>query len=342
MPDATVSPYIIPFFISHAGCPHQCVFCNQRTISGTSTFVTPEQVSLEIRTVLERPRDAKRKVQVAFYGGSFTGIDLSRQRQLLGAVQPFLQSGEVDGIRLSTRPDCIDPERIELLLEHGVSLVELGVQSLAGDVLDASGRGHDEADVANAFSLLHQSGLQVGGQLMVGLPADTPKKSVESCRKILGYRPDCLRIYPTLVMGQTPLNDLYGAGDFTPWSLGKTVAVVARMHELCSGAKVPVIRMGLQSGESLAENMVAGPYHPAFGELVLSRLFFKQVRRAIFTARAGEQKTIELTISSRDHSLFMGMKKENMQRLRRGGWLSGVKLCLAPGQPRFQVVAKPV
>ena len=178
-------PYIIPFFISHAGCPHQCVFCNQHEISGASQSVTPAQIRQEVNTVLARPRNQNRRVQVAFYGGSFTGLAVAEQRQLLGAVQPFIRTGQVQEIRLSTRPDCLDPERVQLLLDYGVSMVELGVQSLDAKVLLASGRGHDEQQVVDAFSLLHRHGMSVGGQLMVGLPGDTPKKSIESCKKLI-------------------------------------------------------------------------------------------------------------------------------------------------------------
>ena len=333
----TTTPYIIPFFISHAGCPHQCVFCNQREISGVRKVVTPEQVSLEIQAVLARPRNKKRKVQVAFYGGSFTGLDPAEQKQLLGTVQPFLHSGQVQDIRLSTRPDCLDTTRVQLLLDYGVSMVELGVQSLDPEVLEASGRGHDAYCVAEAFSLLHRYGLQVGGQLMTGLPCDTPKKCINTCKELIGYQPDCVRIYPTVVMLHTRLHHLYQVGSFQPWSLDKTVVVVAQMKQLLDNARIPVIRMGLQSGESLRANLVAGPYHPAFGELVLSRLFFRKVRRTIFQARGASLKKLQLMISSRDRSLLMGVNKENFTRLQQEGWLLNVEICLSDEQMRFEV-----
>lgn len=337
MADSRATPYIIPFFITHAGCPHQCVFCNQRTISGAGQPVTSEQIHQEITQVLLRPRDAQRRVQVAFYGGSFTGLDVAQQRQLLEPVQPFLVSGAVQDIRLSTRPDCLDRKGVQLLLEYGVTMVELGVQSLDAEVLLASGRGHTEQDVVDAFNLLQDCGMRVGGQLMVGLPADTPQKSIQSCTKLIRLKPECVRIYPTLVMKDTGLAALYQAGAFQPWSLDKTVVVVARMKGLLDEAAIGVIRMGLQAGGSLHDNMMAGPYHPAFGELVLSRLFMKVVRRAIFAARGHGEQGVQLIISARDHSLLMGMKKENLHRLQRGGWLVNVEVCPAESQPRFQV-----
>ncbi len=340
MPDSRATPYIIPFFITHAGCPHQCVFCNQHKISGACHPVTPAQIRQDITAVLLRPRNGNRRVQVAFYGGSFTGLGVAEQRCLLEAVQPFLSAGVVQEIRLSTRPDCLDRQRVQLLLDYGVTMVELGVQSLDGEVLYASGRGHGEQDVVDAFGLLQEYGMQTGGQLMVGLPGDTPQKSIQTCRKLIGMRPDCVRIYPTLVMEQTPLYGLYQAGAYQPWSLDKTVVVVARMKRLLDEAHIQVIRMGLQAGKSLQDNMAAGPYHPAFGELVLSRLFFKAVRRAIFAAREDRDNPVQLIISTRDHSLFMGMQKENFQRLQRGGWLVNVDLCRSESQPRFQVAVK--
>lgn len=331
------APYILPFFIPHIGCPHQCVFCNQHGIAGVVQPVTPPQISQEIKELLRRPRDQNRVVQVAFYGGSFTGLDLSYQRRLLGAVAPFIQSGQVQGIRLSTRPDCLDAERVSLLLEYGVSLVEIGVQSLAGEVLQASGRGHCPEQVSRAFSLLQEYGLEVGGQLMVGLPCDTRRRSIDSCRRLIALKPDCVRIYPTLVMAHTPLAELYRAGEFKPWSLAKTVVVVARMKEMLDHESIPVIRMGLQAGESLHENIIAGPYHPAFGELVMSRLFFKKVRRVLSEAFLAGKNGVRLILSFRDQSLFMGIKKENYLRLQAGGWLQNVEVCFSETQPRFVI-----
>lgn len=337
MVEGVVTPYIIPFFISHAGCPHQCVFCNQHDISGTSRPVTPKQIQHEITEVLCRSRDRDRPVQVAFYGGSFTGLEVDEQKRLLAVVQPFLRSGEVEAIRLSTRPDCLDQERVQLLLDHGVSLVELGVQSLDATVLNASGRGHGAADVLHAFSLLKENGLQVGGQLMVGLPYDTSRRSIQTCQKLIDLRPDCVRIYPTVVMEKTALNRLYQARTFQPWSLARTVVVVAQMKAMFDAVHIPVIRMGLQAGDSLQDNMVAGPYHPAFGELVLSRLFYKKMRRLIFESLACADSKVRLICSSRDQSLFMGMKKENYKRLKGGGWLDNVEICFSDEQPRFEI-----
>ncbi|MBU0908941.1 MAG: radical SAM protein [Proteobacteria bacterium] len=332
------TPFIIPFFIAHQGCPHQCVFCNQHVITGSSQWLTAELVQEEIARCLGWPRDSRRQVQVAFYGGSFTGLERGRQEELLGAVGPFLQRGEVDLIRLSTRPDYIDQAKVRFLKERGVGMVELGIQSFDAEVLARCRRGHTAEQVVEAFAHLRQAGIGVGGQLMVGLPGETTAGVLAGARRLVSLRPDLVRIYPTLVLKASPLADLLAAGRYQPLPMNRAVALCARLKEIFAAAGIPVIRMGLQPSPSLEHDLVAGPYHPAFGELVLSRLYFKRMRKslAILQKERGCAK-IRLMLSAADRSLFQGQKRCSAGRLTALGLLDEVELVFLPGQPRLTI-----
>lgn len=335
-----MTPFVIPFFIAHQGCPHQCVFCNQHAISGQGrqAAVTAAQVGDEIAQKIAWPRHPDRPVQVAFYGGTFTGLPLGRREELLGAVAPFLARGQVHSIRVSTRPDLITPALVDHLKGRGVRLVELGVQSLDDEVLRQSGRGHDAAQVAAAFSLLRDGGLQVGGQLMVGLPGESRRTALQSAAKLAALRPDLVRLYPTLVMAGSPLAAIFARGAFQPWSLALCTAVCGLMKDIFDRHGIVVARMGLQSCPSLERDLVAGPYHPAFGELVLSRQYYKKVRAVLWAARlSGKQRPLTLRLAQRDRSLFVGMQRQNLARYERTGLLDQVEVVFLPHQPRFSV-----
>ncbi|MEW6521855.1 MAG: radical SAM protein [Thermodesulfobacteriota bacterium] len=332
------SPFIIPFFIAHQGCPHQCVFCNQHVITGSSQWLTAELVKEEIVRCLGWPRDRKRQVQVAFYGGSFTGLERGRQEELLGAVGPFIELGEVDLIRLSTRPDYIDQAKALFLKEHGVGLVELGIQSFDAGVLAQCRRGHTAQQVSEAFAHLRRAGIRVGGQLMVGLPGETTAGVLAGARRLVALKPDLVRIYPTLVLKASPLADLLAAGSYRPLSMNRAVALCTRLKEIFTAAGIPVVRLGLQPSASLEHDLVAGPYHPAFGELVLSRLYFKRVRKslAVLQKKRGCAK-IRLILAPADRSLFNGQQRCSAGRLTALGLLDEVEVVFLPGQPRLTI-----
>jgi len=304
---------IIPIFISHRGCPHQCLFCNQHAISGQKDD-GPQGDSVHdvIDTWLDRSPGEK-NVQVAFYGGSFTCLPMEEQRRLLGAVEPYLARGRVAGIRLSTRPDCVNLENSRFLAEMGVETVELGVQSLDDRVLMASRRGHGASDSRRAMETLRAAGLAVGVQLLPGLPEETTCSFLSGLREVIAFRPDLVRLYPALVVAQSPLADLYRHGSYRPLTLNRAIGLTRRAKELLDAAGIPVIRMGLQPSDALAGQVVAGPYHPAFGELVVSRQWFRRIRRALSACQAGEH--LNIYISDRDHSAVVGMKKMNSIRL---------------------------
>lgn len=324
-----LSPHIIPLFITHEGCPHHCVFCNQNAITGEETIpVTPADVVATIEQHLRSPRKrAASEIQVAFYGGSFTGLKRGRQSELLDAVKPFLASNRVHAVRISTRPDYISPDVAQFLKIRGVTIVELGVQSLDDRVLHKSGRGHSSKDVVRAFRSLREEGLMIGAQLMLGLPGDSTPTFLGTVKLLIALQPDFVRLHPALVLRDSTLASMYDSGIYSPLALEKAVSLCAKAKELFDEAAIPVVRMGLQATEGLAQSVVAGPFHPAFGEKVLSRIYFRRLRQLLINNR-GEMKT--LLLSKQDESIIRGPKNHNLQRLARKGLLNRTELLFQP------------
>ncbi len=308
---------VIPVFIPHRGCPHQCLFCNQEKISGTARGEPLPAVEETIEDWIERS-PGKGEVQVAFYGGSFTCLPMDDQQAMLAAVQPYIHRGQVDIIRLSTRPDCVNEEICVFLKKFRVGVVELGVQSLDDRVLAACRRGHDSGQVGRAIALLRESGFAVGAQLMVGLPGETRRSFLAGIDRVIALRPDFVRLYPVLVVKDSGLERLHLEGIYRPLSLHGAVALCARGYTKLAEAGIRVVRMGLQPSESLAASLIAGPFHPAFGELVQSRLWLKKIRARLALLAPGEHLAIR--ISHRDRSAVAGMKNQNIIRLEQLGY----------------------
>lgn len=308
---------ILPIFIPHAGCPHQCVFCNQRTISGQKTAAL-DGAKAQIARWLTWLRPGVRH-EAAFYGGSFTGLPLELQEQLLALTDELLKRGVIGGVRLSTRPDYIDEERLELLLKHKVQLVELGVQSLDDAVLQAAERGHDAEQVYRAHALLRQFGLKTGLQLMVGLPLQDERSVRQTAELAAALQPDVARIYPVLVVKDTPLADQYAAGSYTPLTLEEAVAQSAYVYAKLTAAGVKVIRIGLQPDEELCApgNIVAGPFHPSMGELVKSRVLRQQLTPQLQSLAEEGVRSVELRCPARLQSKLRGLKGCNLLYWRR-------------------------
>ncbi len=309
---------VIPIFIPHRGCPHDCLFCNQQKISGYDrSGIAPLAITDIIDEWLDRNKD-RSQVQAAFFGGSFTCLPEKEQVDLLSAVQPYIRTKAIDTIRLSTRPDCIDPAICRLLKDYNVGIVELGAQSLNDRVLQKSFRGHTAGHILTAFHLLKKSGMQVGLQLMPGLPGESTRSFLKGIDEVIALQPDFVRLYPALVVRESGLEKLYHADLYRPLSLGKAIALTARCYQKLKGAGINVVRMGLQPSESLEKSVVAGPYHPAFGELVQSRLWLKKIRAQLGLLRAGQKLLIH--VSHRDISSVTGMKKQNTRRLEELGF----------------------
>lgn len=309
---------VIPVFIPHRGCPHDCLFCNQQKISGTKR---DEDSFVDVAGTIEQwltHQGERKEVQVAFFGGSFTCMAKSEQVCLLEAVQPFIAKGRVHSIRCSTRPDCIDQKTIDFLHKYKVTTVELGVQSLDDSVLQKARRGHDAADCEKACSLLKKGGMEVGIQLMPGLPGDTTFSFMKTVQKTVAQRPAFVRIYPCIVVSDSGLFELYKQGGYRPLSLSKAIAIAGFCYPKFQEAGIKVIRMGLQASKSLAKSVVAGPYHPAFGELVQSRLWLKRTRKKLMDLGDGEK--LEIHLSHRDLSTAVGQQRRNIKRLEELGF----------------------
>ena len=302
---------IIPIFVPHAGCPHQCVFCNQDRIAGAGTPLTGEAV----RQKLEEGLRYTQAAEAAFYGGSFTAIPVNQQTELLAAVQPYLQAGSIRSVRLSTRPDAVDEETALRLKRFGVRTVELGSQSMSDAVLKASGRGHTAADTERAAGILKRAGLQVVLQMMTGLPGSSRETDRETARSLIALHPDGVRIYPTVVVRDTPLFRLFEAGKYVPQTVEEAAECCAALYRLFDAAGIPVLRMGLQPTEELDRGgAVAGPYHPAFGELVKSRILYENAAALLQNTEA---ETVTLLVRRDRVSAMVGQHRSNLCLLQR-------------------------
>lgn len=320
---------IVPFFISHRGCPHRCVFCDQQKVAGTDGRL-PSEAEILDRVAAYRRSAGSDAVQVAFYGGSFTGLPREDQERLLGPLQPLLASGEVSAVRLSTRPDSVDGRSARFLRGLGVGTVELGVQSLDDRVLEQAGRGHSAADVGKAVAALKGEGIRVGLQLMPGLPGDTTETSLATMSGALALVPGFLRIYPTVVLSGTRLAGLYADGGYRPLRLAQAVALCKVMLHRAMLAGVPVIRMGLQPGEELDRDgaVVAGPYHPAFRQLVESELCYDLLTRLAPSGSQGD--CVEVHCAPARVSDVVGQRRANLKRLLSE---QGVRVGAVRGDP---------
>lgn len=321
---------IVPFFISHRGCPHRCVFCDQEKISGAGGALPPAELILA--TVREYLRSSgSPSVEVAFFGGSFTSLPHDARERLLVPLQPLLASGEVSSIRVSTRPDSADAEVIGYLRRMGVQTVEIGIQSMDDGVLSLAGRGHDAAAVERAFACLKEQGMPVGAQLMPGLPGDTPEKSLDSMARVLELQPCFIRIYPALVIAGTELARLHASGKYQPLSLAQAVTLCKVMLHRALLAGIPVIRMGLQPTGELQKTgtILAGPWHPAFRQLVEAELFHDLVAGLLDgQVPAGRCATIACNPSR--VSDVVGQGRANIRRMLRE---KGIRIEAVRGDP---------
>ena len=304
---------IIPVFVPHLGCPHACVFCNQNRISGAEQPATAETVREAIKQAAALPPSGAKR-QLAFYGGSFTAIPAAEQSALLAAAKEALDRGEIGSIRLSTRPDAIDETILERLCSYGVETIELGAQSMDEEVLRLSGRGHTAADVERAARLVKQKGFRLILQMMTGLPGDSEEKSLETARRLIALEPDGVRIYPTVIVRDTALYELWRTGRYREHSVEDAVMLCAKLLPLFEQAGIPVIRLGLNPTEELSGGAaVAGAYHPAFGELVKSRILFEEA--LLLLTESGASGRVTLGVAPENLSQMVGQHRENVHRL---------------------------
>lgn len=315
---------IIPVFVPHLGCPNDCVFCNQRRISGHTEPATAQTVKTAIENAAALfPKGTKR--QLAFYGGSFTAIPTVEQVALFEAAKPYLDDGTISSIRLSTRPDAIDAETLERLKKYSVQTVELGAQSLCDNVLWLSNRGHTAKEVEEAARMVKQAGFELILQMMTGLPGDTDESCVETAKKIIALHPDGVRIYPTVIVRDTELYDMWKAGTYKEHTVSDAVRVCAKITKLFDEAGIPIIRMGLNPTEDLSGgDAVGGAYHPALGELVRSRMMLDKAVELLDGIEPDMR--VVLGVNKSDVSKMIGQHRCNAEALKTQFKLKSIKI----------------
>ncbi len=306
--------YIIPIFVPHEGCPHNCVFCNQDRITGVDEEVTAQTVRNTINDYLKTIENKSATIEVSFFGGTFTGVKEEKQKELLKVAKEFKDNKLINKIRLSTRPDYIDEYILTYLKEYGVDIIELGVQSLDEEVLRKAGRGHSVNDVLSASRLIKEYKFILGHQIMPGLPGDTLEKDIHTIKESIGMKPDICRIYPSLVIKDTPMEDMYLRKEYVPYSLEEAVHISKIMYDMYRKSNVNVIRIGLQPTESINEgkDIIAGPFHPAFRELVEGSL----ISDMILENMRDEENAVAY-INPKDISKLYANKKIYFDRLKK-------------------------
>lgn len=331
---------IIPFFIMNRGCPHRCLFCNERLTAGDHPErITEAAFGQTVRGYLDGARRKNGPVQIAFYGGTFTGMETIEQRRLLDLAAPFLRERAVDSIRVSTRPDEIKQAGLALLKTSGVTTVELGAQSLDDEVLLRSRRGHTAADTARALALLREGGFATGVHLMAGLPGDSRDRFAHTVEKVIALGPDTVRIHPTIVLKDTPLADAFREGRYLPLTLAEAVVQCAEALKQLTAAGIPVIRLGLQTTRELEEPgaVVAGPFHPAFRTLVESALL-REMAASLLSAAGAGGKTASFTVAPADFSNFPGERRGTIAALRERFGLCDIRVTADRALPRLTLI----
>ncbi len=317
-PAASSRPFIIPIFLPHAGCPHRCVFCNQVSITGIGQKpANADQLRSQIRQFLKYRSDRRQAAQISFFGGNFLGLKIREIQFYLSLAAEFIEQAAVDSIRFSTRPDTVDDQRLAVIADYPVATVELGVQSMDDRILALAKRGHSAADAVRAVERLKARNYSIGLQMMVGLPGDNASLALTTAVKIAGMQPDFVRIYPTLVVENSLLADWYKSGAYTPLGLEDAVTQVKKLYLFFKKNNIRVIRMGLQASEDLnAGSVLAGPYHPAFGHLVYSEIFFDAACAAIKSANPAGAN-VAVFVNPRRIAAMRGLKNSNIPLLKR-------------------------
>lgn len=337
--------YIIPIFVPHLGCPNDCIFCNQKSISGQKQQMTKEKAKQIIEDYLKYIKNNDAKVEIAFFGGSFTAIEEKKQVELLEVASKYVEEGKVESIRISTRPDCIDKNILKRLKKYHVKTIELGVQSASDDILKRANRGHDFEDVKRASKLIRLYGFTLGHQMMVGLPESTRIDEINTAKALVKLKPKIVRIYPVLVIKNTKLAKELEEGIYEPLTVVQAVEICKEIVKIFAKKKIDVIRIGLQSTDEICDpknensEVVAGPYHPALRQLVESALWYEAIVNKIKQLNV-KVKKVEVSVNPIDANSVIGHKKENVLKLKE---LYDVDLILKqnkkikPGRSKIEV-----
>lgn len=315
---------IIPIFIPHVGCPHDCVFCNQKKIAGALSAPTGEEVRKTIENALEYSGDMP---QVAFYGGSFTAIERPLMLEYLESAKAFIDKGKVSSVRLSTRPDCIDEKILDILREYRVETIELGCQSMVESVLSASGRGHTAEDVRKSARLIKKHGFQLILQMMTHLPLSDYKKDIETARELCALKPDGVRVYPTVVVRDTALEVLWRRGEYTAATPEEAAELGGEIIGIFEENNIPIIRFGLNPTDDLSDGeALAGAYHPALGEMAISSKYLLLCEKKL-KDRDTKGKNLLIGVNNKRISAMSGQKKINKRKLKEKYGFSDVTVC---------------
>ena len=323
-----MKPLIIPIFVVYKGCPNRCVYCNEKITAGDyPDRITEKQFRDTVDGYLNTASKDRDHIEIAFYGGNFTGIDIDYQTELLRFAEPYIKEGRVQSVRISTRPDYIDHSCTRLLLKYNVTTVEIGAQSMIDKVLDRSRRGHSSDDVKSAVNILKESGLKSGIHVMAGLPGDTKEGFMYTVAEIIKLNPDTVRIHPTIVLKDTPLAEAYMRGEYRPLSMDEAVFLCSYAFSRFRGAGISVIRLGLHNSEEMRKkgSIIAGPCHPAFGALVEGSIFLDMASRLLTLAKPLNE-AVTFSVSPRDVSRFRGLKNYNISTLKNRYGIANIVL----------------
>lgn len=311
----------IPIFIPELACPHQCVFCDQEKISGTHSIPQPK----DVKDIVERylaTMPENRTINIAFFGGSFTGLSIDLQEEYLKEAFGFVKNGKISGIRLSTRPDYINEEVLELLKNYGVTTIELGAQSTNREVLNESGRGHTFEDIRNASNLICNYGFELGLQMMIGLPGDNYDRSIQTANDIVSLGAGNTRIYPAIIVKGTALEKLYRKGEYIPLTLEQAVEWTKDIVHIFEENNVSIIRMGLHPSDELVigKSLIDGPFHASFKEIVMTHIWKEIIDTELQSADLSSSNKIKITVSNRQIHYAIGYRQTNREQLISRGY----------------------
>lgn len=336
---------IIPIFIPHLGCPHHCIYCDQKKITGIEYEISEEKIREIIDTYHSHifhhhPSISKDDIQIAFYGGNFTGLDLSLQEALLEILKKYVEKGMIGGVRISTRPDFLNQEQLSFLKKRHVRTIEIGVQSLDEEVLARSGRDYSPEDVFESIRRLHSNGFQVGVQIMLGLPGDTFEKAKTTVKKIIDLRPDFVRLYPTLVIKDTPLERLYAKGEYRPFSLDDVIKLCKTILLNLEMNRIPVIRLGLHPSVCSLDKFVDGPFHPSLKHIVKSEISFDLLSLAFEKYKDRDCSPVVFYVPEKNLSEFKGFKRKNILRIKERFHVDAIGFVEKKGVTQGSLIAR--
>lgn len=326
--------YVIPIFVPHLGCPNDCIFCNQKSISGKIKTPTEEELRQTIDMFLNNFKEEKSYKEIAFFGGSFTGIEVELQERFLKIANEYIKDKKVDAIRISTRPDYIDKDILKRLKKYNVKTIELGVQSANDYILKTAKRGHTFEDVKRASKMIRWYGFKLGHQMMIGLPDSTKKDEINTAKALIKLKPKMMRIYPVLVIKNTTLAKYYEQEKYEPLTLEQAVERSKELIYLFNKKKIKVIRVGLQNTETITDpessnsEIIAGPYHPAFRQLVESNIWYDTIAEKIKKFNVKVQEA-SIEVNPIDVNNAIGHKKENIEKFKE---IYDVKVKVIPNE----------